>query len=261
MNLYHLLVHLYTTSTSETLRMKPEWSTKTWNSCATTGEHPWMVNGKNGELNWVDLEIPSIWRCKRKYWIRILHMQVKSHGNQKEVLVMSHFMDSNESSLIPQSMSPFWHESSTFHRCIHVVFLFSKFMRRFRCQSGSELAPWRWTAWLCNSRCNMKGLKQKEAQDVDIFDNDSKLWFKSSSLLKYVEGFDGFMLTKNINSGLFDIDTGDWVHLDVTWYAEYPEWSDCSLNYPNWCTFMWMNRINAGGLLIEGRKSNKVWST
>ena len=69
------------------------------------------------------------------------------------------------------------------------------------------------------------------------------------------------MLTKNINSGLFDIDTGDWVHLDVTWYAEYPEWSDCSLNYPNWCMFMWMNRINAGGLLIEGRKSNKVWST
>ncbi len=48
---------------------------------------------------------------------------------------------------------------------------------------------------------------------------------------------------------LSDIDTVDSLHLDVTsWYAEYPEWFDCSLNYPNWREPMMLMH---GGLLIS----------
>lgn len=105
MNLYHLLVHLYTTSTSETLRMKLEWSTKTWNSCATTGEHPWMVNGKNGELNWIDLQIPPIWRFKRRYCTGFGYFTCKWNpmGIKKRYLSCHSLGDST---------FKFWHESS-----------------------------------------------------------------------------------------------------------------------------------------------------
>ena len=111
------------------LRMKLEWSTKTWNSCATTGEHPWMVNGKDADLNWIDLQIPSIWRFKKEdTGFGYFTSKWNPTGNQKEVLVMSQFMDST---------FKFWHESSMSPLGFHVLFL-------FRCQSGSELAPWRW---------------------------------------------------------------------------------------------------------------------
>lgn len=191
MNLYHLLVHLYTTSTScsqDEARVINENLKLLRNNRRTSLDGKWWEWWI--ELKWlansIDLKIQK----------KILDT---SHASEipwesKRLLVMPEFMDST----LSFDMNLLW-----FRNPCHCWILW----HRFRCQSGSELAPWRWLSvdavtWMYSSRCNIKGRKQKEAQDVDIFDIAIRCWFTRSCLLKYVEGFDGFMLTKNINSGL-----------------------------------------------------------